>query len=347
VFVLIGAFALAAACAPATTPATTTTSPSVGAAPLATIGPPAPPPARWLGLLGEYGEGAAWRIVAEQDGKLRLVDTALRVTPLTERGESDVVTDSGGERARFRRDATGRATELQLGGATLARNEIEPRPGSNQLRVTPVRSVDSLRAEALAATPPSEPGPFVPNDLVELVTLEPGIKLEIRYATTNNFLGTRFYDQPRAFLQRPAAETVVRAHRALRPLGYGILVHDAYRPWYVTKMFWDAVPLDTRWLVADPAQGSRHNRGAAVDLTLYELSTGNPVEMPSTYDESTDRAYADYPGGTTRQRWHRALLRRAMEAEGFRVNVHEWWHFDHSTWKSYAITNVPFDRIGR
>ncbi|HKH90370.1 MAG TPA: M15 family metallopeptidase [Gemmatimonadaceae bacterium] len=318
-----------------------------GTAPLAVGSAPDAPPTRWIGLLGEYGEGEMWRIVAEHDGKLRLVDTALHVTRLAERADSEFVTDSGGERVRFRRDATGRATEMQVGATTLARNDIEPRAGSNQLRVTPVRSVDSLRAEALAASPPAEPGPFSANDLVELVTLEPGIKLEIRYATTNNFLGTRFYDQPRAFLQRPAAEAVVRAHRALRPFGYGILVHDAYRPWYVTKMFWDAVPLDTRWLVADPAQGSRHNRGAAVDLTLFALATGQPVEMPSTYDESTDRAYADYPGGTTRQRWHRALLRRAMEAEGFRVNVHEWWHFDHSTWRSYAITNVPFDRIGR
>jgi D-alanyl-D-alanine dipeptidase len=308
---------------------------------------PAPPPARLLGLLGEYGDGAAWRIVAEYDGKLRLVDSALRVTPLTERGDAEFVTDSGGVPARFARDATGHATALQLGDARLARNEIEPRPGTNQLRVTPVKPVEALRAEALAATPPAEPGPFVANDLVELVRLDPSIKLEIRYATTNNFLGTRFYDEPRAFLQRPAAEAVVRAHRALRALGYGLLIHDAYRPWYVTKMFWDAVPLDTRWLVADPAEGSRHNRGAAVDLTMYELATGRPVEMPSTYDESTDRAYADYPGGTTRQRWHRALLRRAMEAEGFHVNVREWWHFDHSAWRSYAINNVPFDRIGR
>lgn len=321
--------------------------PPAPAAALASGALPAPAPTRWLGLLGEYGEGAAWRIVAEYDAKLRLIDTALRVTPLTERGESEFVSDSGGLRAHFTRDASGRATELLLGDARLARNDIEPRPGTNQLRVTPVRPVEALRAEALAATPPTEPGPFAPNDLVELVRLDSTIKLEIRYATTNNFLGTRFYDEPRAFLQRPAAEAVVRAHRALRPLGYGLLIHDAYRPWYVTKMFWDAVPLDTRWLVADPAQGSRHNRGAAVDLTLYELATGQPVEMPSTYDESTGRAYADYPGGTTRQRWHRALLRRAMEAEGFRVNVHEWWHFDHSTWRSYAINDVPFDRIGR
>jgi D-alanyl-D-alanine dipeptidase len=344
---LVAALVLAG-CARGTTtslpPAPAASSPAVT---LASANAPAPPPARWLGLLGEYGDGAAWRIVAEQDGKLRLVDTALRVTPLTERAASEFVTDSGSIPVRFTRDDGGRATEMLLGDARLARNDIEPRPGTNQLRVTPVKPVDSLRADALAASPPTEPGPFAPNDLVELVRLDPSIKLEIRYATTNNFLGSRFYDEPRAFLQRPAAEAVVRAHHALRQQGLGLLIHDAYRPWYVTKMFWDATPPDTRWLVADPAQGSRHNRGAAVDLTLYDLATGKAIEMPSTYDESTDRAYADYPGGTTRQRWYRAVLRHAMEAEGFRVNVHEWWHFDHSTWRSYAITNVPFDRIAR
>jgi D-alanyl-D-alanine dipeptidase len=348
--------ALTAALVLAACARTTSTSPPSGVTPSgaassaatpAVAGAPAPPPARWLGLLGEYGDGAAWRIVAEQEGKLRLVDTALRVTPLTERAASEFVTDSGGIAVRFARDADGRATEMQLGEAHLPRNDIEPRPGTNQLRVTPVRPVDSLRAEALAASPPVEAGPFTPNDLVELVKLDPTIKLEIRYATTNNFLGSRFYDEPRAFLQRPAAEAVVRAHRSLRQQGFGLLIHDAYRPWYVTKMFWDATPPDKQWLVADPAQGSRHNRGAAVDLTLYELSTGRPVEMPSTYDESTDRAYADYPGGTTRQRWYRAVLRRAMEGEGFGFNVHEWWHFDYSTWRSYAITNLPFDRIAR
>jgi D-alanyl-D-alanine dipeptidase len=312
---------------------------------LGTIPPPAP--ARWLGLLGEYGEGASWRIVAENDGRLQLVDTARTVTWLTARGADAFATDPGGEPVRFERDGTGHALALVLGATRLRRNEIEPRAGTNQLRVTPVRDIDSLRIEALAATPPEEAGPFAPNDLVELVTLDSTIHLEIRYATTNNFLGARLYDQARAFMQRPAAEALVRASRALRPLGYGLLVHDAYRPWYVTKMFWDAVPLDTRWLVADPAKGSRHNRGAAVDLTLYDRATGKPVPMPSTYDESTDRAYADYPGGTTRQRWDRSVLRHAMEAEGFRVNVHEWWHFDFSTWRSYAITNVPFDRIAR
>jgi YD repeat-containing protein len=344
---VVAAISPLAACArpSVATPATTSTATRNAATSAATTAAPPPPPARWLGLLGEYGVGATFRVVGEDAGHLRLVDTALHVTPLIERGESEFATEPAGERVAFTRDARGRATEMTLGAARLERNNIEPQSGTNQLRVTPVRPVEQLRAEALAAKPPAEPGPFVASDLVELTTLDPSIHLEIRYATTNNFLGTRFYEQARAFMQRPAAEAVVRAHHALRPMGFGLLIHDAYRPWYVTKMFWDATPPDTRWLVADPAQGSRHNRGAAVDLTLYDLATGAPVEMPSTYDESTDRAYADYPGGTSRQRWHRALLRRAMEAEGFRVNPNEWWHFDHSTWRSYAIGNEPFEKI--
>jgi D-alanyl-D-alanine dipeptidase len=156
-----------------------------------------------------------------------------------------------------------------------------------------------------------------------------------------------FYASAHAFLQRPAAAALVRAARALRPLGYGLLIHDAYRPWYVTKVFWDATPPESRWLVADPAQGSKHNRGAAVDITLYELATGKPVEMPSTYDEATPRAVADFPGGTSRQRWHRALLRRVLVAEGFMANPSEWWHFDYRDWQRYPILNRTFEDLLR
>ena len=177
--------------------------------------------------------------------------------------------------------------------------------------------------------------------------LDSTIHLDIRYATTNNFLGSVFYSSAHAFLQRPAAEALVRAARVLRPLGYGLLIHDAYRPWYITKVFWDATPPGSRWLVADPARGSKHNRGAAVDITLYDLATGKPVEMPSTYDEATPRAMADFPGGTSRQRWHRALLRRVLEAEGFTVNPSEWWHFDYRDWQRYPILNRTFEELLR
>jgi D-alanyl-D-alanine dipeptidase len=327
--------------------------PSVAPVP---AGTPAPPPERWLGLLGEYDTPAGMRVVLEDGGRLFLADTVRHFTALTERSATDFSVDAAdaqrlvGRSAsdlRFVRDASARATEAVLGGARFPRRDIEPKPGTNQLRITPVRPVAELRVEALAASPPRESGTFRPADLVELTRLDPSIKLEIRYATTNNFLGTRFYDEARAFMQRPAAEALVRAHQSLAPLGFGLLIHDAYRPWYVTRMFWDATPADKRWLVADPTQGSRHNRGEAVDLTLYELATGRPVEMPSTYDESTDRAFANYPGGTSAQRWRRAVLKRAMESQGFTVNPSEWWHFDYKDWREYPIGNITFDRIAR
>jgi D-alanyl-D-alanine dipeptidase len=214
-------------------------------------------------------------------------------------------------------------------------------------RITPLRPVAELRAEALEAQPPHEQGTFRKPDLVELVTLDPTIKLDIRYATSNDFLGTPVYTQARAFLQRPAAEALVRAHRELKALGYGLIIHDGYRPWYVTRIFWDATPDDKKIFVANPATGSNHNRGCAVDLSLYDLKTGNEVVMPSGYDEMSDRAYADYPGGTPDQRARRALLRQVMEKQGFTVNPEEWWHFDYKDWKQYPILNVKFEDLGR
>jgi D-alanyl-D-alanine dipeptidase len=212
-------------------------------------------------------------------------------------------------------------------------------------RITPVRPVAELIAEAKRASPPEESGAFKDTDLVEVQRLEPGIHLDIRYAGTRNFLATPLYSQPRAFLQRPAAEALARVHRALAAQGYGLLIHDAYRPWYITKVFWDATPADKHQFVADPATGSRHNRGCAVDLTLFELATGAAADMPSLYDEMSDRAYPTYAGGTPEQRARRDLLRRAMEAEGFAVYEYEWWHFDFGDWKSYRIGNKRFEEM--
>lgn len=212
-------------------------------------------------------------------------------------------------------------------------------------QIKPVRPVAQLLPAALAATPPVEPGEFRPSDLVEITALDATIKLDIRYATSHNFLGTPLYSEARAFLQRPAAQALVRVSRALAKDGYGLLVHDAYRPWYVTKIFWDATPPDKHAFVADPAQGSRHNRGCAVDLTLYTLHDGKPVEMPSLYDEMSPRAYPNYAGGAPEQRRLRDYLRAQMEAQGFSVYESEWWHFDYKDWKAYAIQNATFEQL--
>ena len=311
---------------------------------------PAEAPQRWRGLIGEYGPDSAMRwYVLERDGRLHILDHLRNYVPLAERNDSVFdaprVTAAVSGEVRFSRDETGRGTRVTVGDRTLPRNRIEPPSGANQLRITPVRPVDDVRREALAATPPAETGSFKMPELVDLASLDSTIRFDIRYAGTNNFLGAKIYEEPRAFLQRPAAEALVRTNQVLRRLGYGLMIHDAYRPWYVTKVFWDATPDSVKWLVANPAQGSKHNRGAAIDLTLYDRETGRVVEMPSTYDESTNRARADYPGGTTLQRWHRALLRRAIEHEGFVANPLEWWHFDFKDWRTYPIMNVPFDRV--
>jgi zinc D-Ala-D-Ala dipeptidase len=200
----------------------------------------------------------------------------------------------------------------------------------------------ALAPACASAGPPHEKGTFRPADLVELAVLDPTVKLDVRYATTNNFLGRAVYMEARAFLQREPAEALLRAHRALREKGYGLLVFDAYRPWSVTKLFWDLTPPAKRDFVANPRTGSKHNRGTAVDLTLYELATGREAEMPSPYDEFSERAHPGYAGGTPEARARRDRLRAAMEAEGFTVEPNEWWHFNWKDWRSYPLLDVPF-----
>jgi len=307
---------------------------------------PAPPPTAWLALIGAYASARETLYVFEDRGALAVL--AKPPGPARLAAVSDSVFTLASPRPPLY-DAAHiviRPGEIRLGRVTLRRLAMGPADGG-QLRLQPVRPVAELIQIDRNLVPPAESGAFLAPDLVEPARVDSTIHLDIRYATTNNFLGSVFYSSAHAFLQRPAADALVRAARVLRPLGYGLLIHDAYRPWYVTKVFWDATPPASRWLVADPAQGSKHNRGAAVDITLYELASGKPVEMPSTYDEATPRAIADFPGGTSRQRWHRALLRRALEAQGFMANPSEWWHFDYRDWQRYPILNRTFEELLR
>lgn len=199
---------------------------------------------------------------------------------------------------------------------------------------------------AAQAGPPVDPKATRQADLIELVALDATIKLDIRYAGTNNFLGKPVYPEARAFLQRPAAEALVAVHRELAAHGYGLLIHDGYRPWAITKLFWDMTSGSQREFVADPSRGSKHNRGCAVDLTLFDLATGAVVDMPSGYDEMTRRAYPGYPGGPPEARARRDLLRSAMERHGFTVEPNEWWHFNYQDWEQYPVLDIPFSAIG-
>jgi zinc D-Ala-D-Ala dipeptidase len=216
---------------------------------------------------------------------------------------------------------------------------------AHRIRISVALALLAVTPAIFAQEPPKETGTFRKPDLVELIKLDRTIKLDIRYATSNNFLGRPVYTEARAFLQRPAAEALVRANKALRKKGYGLIIHDGYRPWSVTKIFWDATPADKKEFVADPSQGSRHNRGCAVDLSLFDLKIGKEVVMPSGYDEMTERSHINYPGGVEEQRRLRDMLRASMEAEGFAVYEPEWWHYDYKDWKEYPILNISFSEI--
>lgn len=306
--------------------------------------PPAEIPDRWTGLIGEYGWDHNVLYILEENGLLYALIEWFYYYPLTEISENVFEFPAEGlyhgERLTFTRDTDGVASEVNAAEVRFVRREVGTKAGET-FKIKPLKPIDELRQTALAATPPRESGDFRDTNLVELVAVDPTIKLDIRYATTNNFTGTAFYKQARPMLQRPAADAVARANTSLKERGLGLLIHDAYRPWYVTKMFWDATPEDLRQFVANPANGSRHNRGCAVDLTLYNLKTGEPIPMVSGYDEFSPRSFPLYPGGTARQRWYRDLLRRTMEEQGFSIYEFEWWHFDFADWKKFRIGNTP------
>jgi D-alanyl-D-alanine dipeptidase len=295
-------------------------------------------------LIGEYLEGSDTMSLLEDGGNLVLLPWQGAPVPLEPRTDGTFGTP-GSAVVTVQTSEQGRTESISFGDRVFQRLALGAEDGGT-FQITPVRPTEELRSEALAASPPVEEGDFRSSDLVELVSLDPTISLDVRYASTNNFMGEVFYSEPRAFLQRPAAEALARAHSWLGERGYGLLIHDGYRPWYVTKMFWDATPEDLKIFVANPESGSRHNRGSAVDLTLFDLATGLPIEMTGGYDEMSPRSFPDYAGGTTRQRWHRELLRQAMEAQDFAVYEAEWWHFDYQDWSSYRIGNERFEDLG-
>lgn len=287
--------------------------------------------------IGQYGDKAGPLTVFEKDGFLHIDGMGHASARLTSNSGRGYVIAGGGELIL-------EPGAVRLNGTRLAFHDFGAETEAAihaGVRADP----EALRRQALAATPPAETGDFLPADLVDLTTVDPRIRLDIRYAGANNFMGIPLYERAAAYLQRPAAQALKRAQDALAAQGYGLLIHDAYRPWFVTWMFWEATPPDARMFVANPAKGSRHNRGCAVDLTLYDLKTGRPVEMPSRYDEFSGRAHADFVGGTTKQRALRAVLREAMTAQGFEVYAEEWWHFDFKDWRRYPIGTKTFTEL--
>ena len=236
--------------------------------------PPPAEPSQWTGLIGTYSlssqDGNTFYLRENQDRLeilFPLADTHRKTESLVFQGktfeiiplkeiDSDTfqlppVNELGVRKFRILRDQDGFGVTIDAGKKEYQRLFYGPERGK-VFKIQPMKSLEELQAEAIKANPPTEKGEFLKVDLVELVKLDKNLKLDIRYATENNFMGIPLYSQPRAFLQRPVAEALVKAHKKLQAIGYGLIIFDAYRPWYVTKMFWDATPLSMRNFVADP-----------------------------------------------------------------------------------------------
>ncbi|MBZ0244236.1 MAG: D-alanyl-D-alanine dipeptidase [Bacteroidales bacterium] len=173
--------------------------------------------------------------------------------------------------------------------------------------------------------------------LVRLKDLDPTLLFDVRYATTNNFVGEVLYDCDEVYMVEDAAKRLVRANQRLNLLGLRLKIYDGYRPWSVQKRLWDKYP-DSPY-VANPKYGSKHNRGCAVDLTLVDAD-GNELEMPTGYDNFTERAHFSFLGSSPEASANHFILAKVMMAEGFKPIRSEWWHFDAPNWQDYPVLDV-------
>lgn len=181
------------------------------------------------------------------------------------------------------------------------------------------------------------------NDLVEIQTIIPNVLKDIRYATANNFTGTVIYSRADCYLRKSSAAKLLKVCHELEQLGLGLVIFDGYRPLSVQKKLWEAFP-DERY-VANPAFGSKHNRGSAVDVTIRDLRTSTYITMPSEYDDFTERAHRTYEKMPHETAANCKLLELLMEKHGFLGLPTEWWHFDDTNWKNYDILDVSFEEL--
>lgn len=181
------------------------------------------------------------------------------------------------------------------------------------------------------------------NELVEIKKAIPNIKLDIRYATKNNFMKQVMYKQARAFARKPVVESLKKVQKELNKKGYGLKIFDGYRPYAITVAFYQKA--SDKNFVANPAKGSKHNRGCAVDLTLINLKTGKEVAMATPYDSFSAAAAANYEPVTSEVRKNREFLIATMKKYNMNVLDNEWWHYDFIGWQNYNLMDIPFEKL--
>ncbi len=183
------------------------------------------------------------------------------------------------------------------------------------------------------------------NLLVDLEQYVPKIVLDIRYANTDNFTLTKIYTAPKAYVRKPVAEALLEIQNKLNNEGLGLKIFDAYRPYAATLYFYKVHP-DTNF-VAAPWKGSIHNRGCAVDLTLIDIVTGKELEMPTPFDDFSEKAALKYMDLDPVVLANREKLVNIMVENGFDPYEYEWWHFNFKNREKYKIMDISFEDLAK
>lgn len=305
-------------------------------------------------ILGMYYGNGEMFLLRENNGEVELVYrfgqkdytfAGSNVYPLyKEHFDSYTINESGplnhlDAAVRIERSREGYGVSCSVGGNRYSRRFFAGENG-RPFRFAPVSDWQALKAAANAAVMPAQLGAGQQAQLVDLAQTVPGLKFDLRYAQADNCFGQVLTDDQRAFLDADAAQALAQAQQYLKPYGYGILVWEAYRPWSVSKLAYDALPADKKSMLPAPEAGFSHNTGRSIDVSLYLLATGENAGMISGFDEPSVRQYASFAGGTTLERYRRDLLRSVMQMAGFTASETEWWHFDYGDIKGFAHLNV-------
>lgn len=329
---------------------------------MAIAGAPADVPKDVKYILGFYYGNGENILIRENAGNLELLYRTLRedncfakanIFPLQkEHFDSYLMNEAGpitGSEANvsFERDKDGYGITCKVGGHRYSRYFLGTGNGENALpfRLPAVNDWEKLRSDADKAAMPAALAAGTQAQLVNLANIS-GLKLVSVYAGSDNCFGVPLYKSSNMYLAAEAAAALEKVNKELNTWGYGIMVWDAYRPWAISKLAYLALPDNKKFMLEDPdVKGSVHNTGLAVDLSLYDLATENPVEMISGFDEPSMRQYSSYAGGTEKQRYLRSLLREIMAKHGFSGIEMEWWHFEYGDCSKYAYLNLPLESL--
>ena len=310
-------------------------------------------------LLGMYYGNASVFLLREEKGILQIVylsdkenkDFSMgNVFPLKKvRFDSYTLNEEGPVLSaeapvHFERDAEGNGIVCKIGGKRFARNFF-PGEGNKILRIEVNGDYQSLKDAAPKAVMPAKLQQGQVARLVRIRSAVPNVKFDLRYTGADNIFGVPLYEATEAYGSEETAAALKKAADKLAAQGYGLIVWEGYRPWYVSKLASDLLPKDKKSMMPGPDRGEDRNTGRTVDVSLYDLASGNAIKMISDFDEVSVRQFPGFAGGTERQRNLRDMLAAVMKGCGFTQGKEEWWHFTLGTTEGWQHLNIPYGQI--